>query len=331
MAKVKIEDVVVVAETMAPYVAQQSMENTALYRSGIISNDEYLDSVADATAMTVRMPFWNDLDGESEGLSDTTALTPDKVGSGNDQAVKHYRGKAWAVNELVKYFAGDDPVLHIYDRIAAYWGRDMQKTILIPTLQGIFGAGGALADSHELDISAVGAAVPTDDNRVSSDAIIDSTGLLGDRWSEIVAMALHSAVFRRFQKLGLIEFVSLGDQDLMVPMFLGREVITDDGIAPVVTVGQAPRYPVYLFGRGAIGMGNATIPTEEALEGDRDSLAGDDIMISRKHFIMHPRGVKFVGNYTGQTPSKADLANPANWDKAWEDKNIRIVRLLVNA
>ena len=330
MAKVKIEDVVVVADTMTPYMIQRSTENSRLYSSGIVSNDPTLDAVAEGTALTVRMPFWNDLGGESEGLSDTTALTPDKIGADEDAAVKHYRGKAWAANELVKYFAGADPVKAIYDLVSDFWVRDMQSVILVPTLNGLFGTNGALADDHQLDIS-TSTGTPTDANRINSDAIIDAAGLLGDRWNLIVAMAMPSIVMRKLQKLGLIDFVSLADQNLQVPYFLGREVIVDDGIKAVSGTGVLARYPVYMFGAGAIGLGNATIPADEAFETDRDSLAGDDILISRRHFIMHPRGVAFTGTYSGQTPSKADLATPANWTQKWSNKNIRIIRLIVNA
>jgi hypothetical protein len=328
LAKTKIEDVIVVADTMTPYMVQRSTENNRLYASGLVTNDAELDSVAEGTALTVRMPYWNDLTGESEGLSDTTALTPDKIGAEEDVAVKHYRGKAWAANELVKYFAGSDPVRAIYDRVADFWARDMQNVILIPTLNGLFAAGGALATTHQLDITH--ATTPTEANRIGQDAIIDAAGLLGDRWDSIVAMAMHSTALRVLQKLALIEFVSLGDQNLQVPFFLGREIIVDDKIAAVSGAGATAKYPIYLFGRGAFGLGNATIPAEEAFETDRDSLAGDDILISRRHFILHPRGVKWIGTYSGQTPSKADLATPANWSKVYDDKNIRIVRLLVN-
>lgn len=328
MAKTKIEDVVVVADTMTPYMVQRSTENSRLYASGLVTNDPELDSVAEGTALTVRMPYWNDLTGESEGLSDTTALTPDKIGAEEDVAVKHYRGKAWAANELVKYFAGTDPIRAVYDRMADFWTRDMQNVILIPTLNGLFGVAGALTDSHQKDLTA--GAAPDATNRIGSDAIIDGAGLLGDRWADIVAMAMHSVIFRSLQKQGLIIFESLKDQDLQVPMFLGREIIVDDKIAAISGVGAVAKYPVYLFGRGAFGLGNATIPSDEAFETDRDSLAGDDILISRRHFILHPRGVKFIGTYTGQTPSKADLAAPANWSQVYDDKNVRIVRILVN-
>jgi hypothetical protein len=332
MTKTKISDIVVVADTMYPYMVQRSTENSRLYQSGIVANDPQLDAAAEGAAMTVRMPFWNDLSGQSEGLSDTTALTPDKIGADQDKAVKHYRGKSWAANDLVKYFAGADPIRAIVDRIADYWTRDMQSTILVPTLNGLFGTAGALTATHQLNIATTAAGAPTDANRIGSEAIINGTGLLGDRWADIVGMAMHSVTFRRLQILQLIEFVSLGDQNLQVPFFLGREIIVDDGIASIDPGGGlAIRYPIYMFGRGAIALGNATPNDGEAFETDRDSLAGDDILITRRHFILHPRGVAFVGTYTGQTPAPSDLSTPANWDKVYSDTNVRIIRLLVNA
>ena len=331
MAKTKISDIVVVADTMFPYTVQRSTQNNRLVQSGLIQTDAELDNIAEGTALTVKMPFWNDLTGESEGLSDTTALTPDKIGADEDSAVKHYRGKAWAANDLVKYFAQDDPIKAIGNLIGDFWARDMQNVILIPTLNGLFGAAGALTATHQHSVASADATV-TDDNRISSAAVIAAAGKLGDRWQAIVAMAMHSTVFQFLQTLNLIEFVSLGNQDLQVPFFLGREVIVDDQIASFDPGGGAAiRYPVYMFGRGAFGLGNANIDPDEAFETDRDSLAGDDILISRRHFILHPRGVKWVGTYSGQTPAKTDLSNPASWSKVYSNKNIRIVRLLVNA
>jgi len=69
-----------------------------------------------------------------------------------------------------------------------------------------------------------------------------------------------------------------------VPTYLGKRVIVDDGLPAADGV-----YTTYIFGEGAFGLGEgaAPVPTEF----DRDSLAGDDIMINRRHFILHPRGV----------------------------------------
>ncbi len=71
------------------------------------------------------------------------------------------------------------------------------------------------------------------------------------------------------------------------------------------------------------------MPVETA----RDALAGDDILVHRRHFILHPRGVAFKnvdlsdGNEgTNATPSNDNLANYLNWERVYEPKNVRIVQ-----
>src|SRR5699024_12734179 len=62
----------------------------------------------------------------------------------------------------------------------------------------------------------------------------------------------------------------------------------------------------YIFGAGACGLGNggAPVPTET----DRDSLQGDDILINRQHFLLHPRGVKFTdAEVVGSSPTNTEL------------------------
>ncbi|MFY9379284.1 MAG: hypothetical protein WAP07_03460, partial [Acutalibacteraceae bacterium] len=111
-----------------------------------------------------------------------------------------------------------------------------------------------------------------------------------------------------------------------VPYFLGKRVVVDDSL-PV----SGGVYTTYIFGAGAFGWGEggAPVPTETA----RDALAGDDILIHRRHFILHPRGVAFRGvdlsdsnGGSNATPSNTNLAAYANWKRVYESKNVRIVQ-----
>jgi hypothetical protein len=104
---------------------------------------------------------------------------------------------------------------------------------------------------------------------------------------------------------------------------MGKRVTIDDGLPIVSTT----NYTTYLFGAGAIGYGEGAppVPTET----DRDSLAGEDYLITRKHFLLHPRGVKWnEASVAGDSPTNAELATAANWTRVYENKNIRIVKFL---
>jgi len=101
---------------------------------------------------------------------------------------------------------------------------------------------------------------------------------------------------------------------------LGKPVVVDDSLPASGGV-----YTTYIFGAGAFGWGEggAPVPVETA----RDALAGDDILVHRRHFILHPRGVAFQNaSVSGATPSNTELANYENWKRVYESKNVRIVQ-----
>lgn len=75
----------------------------------------------------------------------------------------------------------------------------------------------------------------------------------------------------------------LASDNTKIPTYMGKRVIVDDGM-PL----DGDVFTSYIFGEGAIGLGNgaAPVPTET----DRDALAGDDILINRQHFVTSKRG-----------------------------------------
>lgn len=100
-AKTKIEDVIV-PEVFNRYVIERTAELSALYQSGIVVKDPELDALATAGGKLINMPFWQDLTGDDEVLSDSESLETDKITAGQDVAALLMRGKAWKVNDLSK-------------------------------------------------------------------------------------------------------------------------------------------------------------------------------------------------------------------------------------
>jgi len=63
-------------------------------------------------------------------------------------------------------------------------------------------------------------------------------------------------------------------------------------------------------------------------EEDKDILAQKKYLVSTAHYVPHLKGVKW--NSSVLNPSDAELANPYNWQKVWDDKAIRVVALITN-
>jgi hypothetical protein len=110
-------------------VIERTAELSAFYQSGIIARNPELDRLASSGGKLVNMPFWEDLTGPDEVLSDKTALTVGKIGAGQDVAALLARGRAWSVNDLAKALSGDDPMAAIGDLVAAYWARRFQAIL----------------------------------------------------------------------------------------------------------------------------------------------------------------------------------------------------------
>jgi hypothetical protein len=309
----KISDVIV-PEVFNPYVIQRTAELSQLVSSGIVVPNEELDRLASSGGKTVNMPFFNDLNGDDEVLSDSGALTPQKITSGQDVAVLLMRGKAWGVNDLAKALSGADPMKAVGDLVASYRARQQQK-VLFSTLKGAFAGASMAGNVH--DVSAA-----TSGNVIDAYSFIDAQAKLGDAADRLTAVAMHSATYAKLQKDQLITFGKDPVSGADVPYYLGKRVIVDDGCPA-----SAGTYTTYLFGQGAVGLGNgqAPVPTET----DRDSLAGEDILINRQHYILHPRGVAFTSSsVTGASPSNTELETAANWNRVYENKNIRIVKFV---
>lgn len=334
MAKVQVSDVIV-PDVWVPYVIERTAELSEFISSGIVATDAQFDALIQEGGKIIDMPFWQDLSGADEVISDSGSLTPAKISTSQDKAVKVIRGKAWAYNDLAGLLAGDDPGAAIGDLVAAYKARRLQAQ-LFSTLKGVFAAASMAVNTLDLHVAS-GGATPTSANILTGTTFIDAKQKLGDRHRRLTALIVHSAVEALLRKLGLIDTIRDQDGQIAIETFQGLRLLVDD-TCPTETIDSKTVYTTYLFGAGAIAMGN--LRNSEPLDGgfgtwevefSRDALAGDTNLIHRWGNFMHPRGVKFNSDtVTGETPSNADLEVAANWTRVFEAKNVPIVRVRSN-
>ncbi|KRU24014.1 hypothetical protein VT91_36630 [Clostridium sporogenes] len=312
----KLSDVIV-PELFNPYVVNRTMEKSALVQSGIIVNNSEFDNLASQASPLINMPFFEDLTGESEQIIEDTDLEAAKITSNKDVAAILRRAKMWSATDLSAALAGKDPMAAIGELVSGFWTRDMQKE-LIAILKGIFLS--TSMKNNLLDISAMteGAA------KWSASAFIDAQQMLGDAQELLTGVMMHSAVKSELKKQNLIQTIKPSDSPEF-DVYQDKRVIVDDGCP--VDVGGV--YTTYLFGQGALALGNGNpvgfIPTET--DRDKKKGSGVDYLINRKTMILHPRGVKFTNAKVAKTegPSRAELQEKTNWERVYEPKQIRIV------
>lgn len=324
MAATRLSDVIVPA-VWNPYVIERTAELSDLFSSGIVAPVAELNAFVSEGGNTINLPFWQDLTGDDEVISATgSSLTVNAISSAQDIAVVCARGKAWGVNELAAQLSGSDPMSAIGDLVAGYWARRLQAT-LISILTGVFASLGDEAtpvNVHDISEDSGSAGI------IDADAILDAGQMLGDAKGALTAISMHSAVENYLAKLDLIDYVEPSEGDSRIPFYQGKRVIVDDS-HPAETVSgvSGTVYDTYLFGPGAIGWAEGTSSKLTMTETYREVLAGEDILVNRRHYIMHPRGVKYAGAATGGGPTNATFELAASWTRVYEAKNVRMVLL----
>lgn len=327
----KLSDVIV-PELFNPYVVKRTMELSALFNSGIVQNNKEFDRLASEAAPIHNMPFFEDLTGDAEAIIEDAKLTAGKITSSKDVSTTIRRAKMWAATDLAAALSGADPMKAIGDLVAKYWARQMQKE-LIAILKGVFGTftpegEGAMATTpfkeHILDITTASSAAA---KKISASSFIDALQLLGDAQETLTGVVMDSAAKSYLKKNNLLA-TERDSNSVEFFTYQDRRVIVDDG-CPVETTAAGQVHTLYLFGEGAVALGNGNpvgfVPTET--DRNKQMGSGVDYLINRKTFILHPRGIKWTDKARAnvETPTREELSNAQNWQRVFEHKAIPMV------
>jgi len=306
-------------EVFTPYVVQKTMELSALVQSGIAVNNEEFDELAGGSHTLVNMPFWNDLVGEEETITAEGYYTPLGINASKDVARKQMYGNMWSANGLASLLSGDDPFAAIGNLVSEYWARRLQQRLLA-TLEGVFNAPSMA--NKVLDISTLGGG----ESLLTGDSFLDALQLMGDAKGDLTGVMMNSYVETYLAKRQLIHYVQESEQNPRVPYFMNKRVVVDDS-TPYDTATKTGS--IYLFGKGALALGNGTHPkiVPTAVTRDDVSHAGEEYLTNRMILLLHPRGVKWTEtNVAGLFPERDELRNGSNWERVFEEKAIRIVK-----
>ena len=329
MAKTAIADVIV-PSLFEQYAIERTAALSAFAQSGVIERNPHFDALAAGGGNLVDMPFWQDINPARQILSDSGALTVNKITASKDIAVIHNDGNAWSVNDMAEALSGSDPMGAIVDLVGAYWAR-IDQGLVISCLKGMFGA--ASLAGNLLNIASETTGGVSDATKLNGATFVDATVKLGDRGDQLTAVAMHSATEAALRKLDLIDFIPDSAGKAQIKSFQGRRVIVDDNMPVRAGSTSGTVYRTYLFGAGAFGRGLAplTEPVQgghgtKGVEWGREPLNSDTNFINRRRHILHPRGVKFTSaSVAGASPTNGELETAANWVRVFEAKNVRIV------
>jgi hypothetical protein len=320
------------------YMAVNTAEKTAFYDSGIITTNAALNAKANSGGRIVDLPFWKDLaNSEPNYSSDDPALlaVPAKVSAGDQIARIAYVNNSWSTADLTGEIAGSDPMQRIARRVDEYWTRQLQARLIATTrgllADNIAGNGGDMVFNAAR--TTAGAAAAT--NGFTRSNFTSAAFTLGDSYENTGAIAVHSNIYKRMIDNDDIDFIKDSNGSLLVPTFLGKRIIIDDGM-PVVTNATSTllEYTSVLYGAGAFGYGEGSHPNPVAVnrEEAQGNGGGVEVLHSRKTWLLHPFGYAFNStSVAGVTPTLAELQAVSNWTRVFDErKQVPIAFLVTN-
>lgn len=335
MAVTRLADVVV-PEVFAPYMMKATKERSVFFQSGIFRNDPSFQAFLAGGGSTVNVPFWKDLDNtEANVASDdpTSDATPLKITAGQDIGCRQVKTQGWSTADLTAELAGSDPMQAITDRVAAYWERFYERT-LVSTLQGVY-ADNVANDSGDMvnDVGTDAVGTPTADELFNADAFIDAEATMSDVRSELSLFVVHPIVMTRMKKNNLIDFIPDARGEVNIPNYQGYRVVESRN-AKTITGTNRTKYVSYLIGNDALCWSDH--PPATPVEIDRDASQADGMGVeelwTRHQFLMHPYGVAYqASGVSGSFPTLAELEAAARWDRVYtEREQVPIAFLLTN-
>jgi len=334
MATTQISDIIEPKE-FAEYALEKTKENSLFFSSGIANFGEF-NTQANSGGRTVDMPFWVDLADTDSNVDDddpAVTATPEKASSGDDIAFNHNRNKTIQGADLAAIVAGDDPLTVLANRFVSYWDREYQK-IMINSGLGVL-ADNIANDASDMvkDIATDAAGAVTVAEQLTANSMVDAMQTMGDAKNDLAAIAIHSLVHANLQKQGALQdHFDIQTNALLFQTFMGKRVIVTDAM-PAVAGANRVTYTSILFGAGAFGHGEGS--PKVPVETDRTVLGGNgggiETLVNRRNFILHPRGIKWVGGSVAKKgPTNAELKLAANFDRVYQRKNIRMAFVKTN-
>jgi hypothetical protein len=284
-----------------------------------------------AGAQSFTVPFWSDIpDVEADITNDNPAIlsTPQKISATPMMVRKSFLHESWSEMSLASELSGSEALMRIQSRVGAYWDRQFEKR-LIASLMGVLysnvanNGGDMVNDIHALagTVTLPGTNIAVPANAFNGLSVINTALTIGDRLSDMQAIAVHSAIYGEMLKNNEIQFFKPSDNSMQIPTYKGMVVIVDDNL----TTATAGVYVTILFGPGAVGYAVAEPRTGYGTEIWRTPSAGNGggqtTLHSRIDVALHPLGFAFTGtSVAGVSPVQAELALAANWTRAYSQR-----------
>ena len=192
-------------------------------------------------------------------------------------------------------------------------------------------------EDHIWDISLTSGSSVGDANKIDETTMIFAQQkALGDMANGYGIAIMNSLIFARYQALGLVDYnkytvTNAVTQEVNLPTINGLIPVVSDRYT-VDTTGDAPKYITTIVGQGAILTARKTNYEEPYYtDYDPETTAGVEKLYTKEGRVLHPNGFNLkVANIANESPAKTELGTDANWELAYDAKNVRIGQIISN-
>lgn len=242
----------------------------------------------------------SDTQAEIEGLTKTKAF-----------AVVSFLNKVWGEKTIARIIgSGENTLDYARSYFSKFWAKEVQARMLSMIT-------GAIAQ-NKADNNSDNVLVNTTDS-FSYSVAVDALLKAGDHMDDFDTMIVHSTVYGEILKKDAASITTIKDSELGIETkyYNGLRLIVNDASTIVEDSDNGNRATTVFVKKGAFVFEPAKV--EYPVEPGRNELdgngGGSDYVITRLGFLLHLNGYSYIGTPADVSPTLAELADPAAWER----------------
>ncbi len=320
-------------EVFADMMQEQDFWKNEIAASGIVHQDSTIMDLIGTKGNVATIPIYKPLNAHDENMAalnndGETDNVPVEISGDKQTCMLIQRMKAFKAKDFTKELTGADPLGLIKNKIANYYTQ-VWEVELMNIANAILGV--AALSEHITDLSITEGTV-ADTNMIDATTMIDAEQkALGDMAGGLGLAIMHSKIFAKYKKLGLVEYgkYTVGNairQDIELPTINGKIPLVTDYYTVDTTTAGFPVFRTYLFGEGAfLSADKKNYEKQYTTNYDPETSAGVDKFYTKQGRVLHPNGLSLaVDNIAKESPTQAELGTVDNWSLKFNPKNVKI-------
>ena len=326
-------------EVFASMMQEDDFWRNEIAASGIVQADATIMDLIGTKGNVATIPIYKPLNIFESGMGalnndGETDNTPVEISGDKQTCMLIQRMKAFKAKDFTKELTGADPLTLIKNKISGYYTQVWENE-LMNIANAVLGVD-ALSD-HVTDLSITSGTVG-EANLMTETTMIDAEqAALGDMAGGLGLAIMHSKIFAKYKKLGLVEYgkYTVGNilrQDIELPTINGKIPLVTDYYTVDASVEGFPVYKTYLFGEGAfLSADKKNYENQYTTNYDPETSAGIDKFYTKQGKVLHPNGLSLaVDSIAKESPTLAELGKAANWALKFNHKNVKMGLIKTN-